>query len=131
VLFAACAYAQLNDPDPELWVVLYVVGGCVLALATVSVKIRSVCRLSYSNIRTGLSSAVAVYGLVGMQLAYVLQPKVAVMLVKHETVSEVIPQALSFLQTRCRAPPLSLSLSLPPFPFLSVKGFQTTIPAEP
>ena len=29
VFFAACAYAQLNDPDPALWVVGYVLGGCV------------------------------------------------------------------------------------------------------
>ena len=27
ILFAACAYAQLNDPDPELWVALYLGGG--------------------------------------------------------------------------------------------------------
>jgi hypothetical protein len=25
--FAFCAYAQLNDPDPELWIFLYLVGG--------------------------------------------------------------------------------------------------------
>ena len=28
--FAACAVAQLNDPDPILWVAGYVTGGCLL-----------------------------------------------------------------------------------------------------
>lgn len=28
--FAACAIAQLNDPDPVLWVAGYVTGGCLL-----------------------------------------------------------------------------------------------------
>lgn len=28
--FAACAVAQLNDPDPVLWVAGYVTGGCLL-----------------------------------------------------------------------------------------------------
>mmetsp|Transcript_28463 Transcript_28463/g.62579 ORF Transcript_28463/g.62579 Transcript_28463/m.62579 type:complete len:209 (+) Transcript_28463:217-843(+) len=30
IFFAACAYAQLNDPDPALWILGYVFGGCVL-----------------------------------------------------------------------------------------------------
>ncbi|KAL6069031.1 hypothetical protein QOT17_007756 [Balamuthia mandrillaris] len=30
--FALCGYAQGNDPDPALWVSLYVFGGCVLNL---------------------------------------------------------------------------------------------------
>ncbi|KAL6067837.1 hypothetical protein QOT17_008520 [Balamuthia mandrillaris] len=32
VFFALCGYAQGNDPDPALWVSLYVFGGCVLNL---------------------------------------------------------------------------------------------------
>ena len=30
IFFAACAYAQLNDPDPVLWILGYLFGGCVL-----------------------------------------------------------------------------------------------------
>ena len=30
VFFIFCAWAQVNDPDPELWVAIYVVGGAVL-----------------------------------------------------------------------------------------------------
>ena len=32
VFFAACAFAQSNDPDPEWWVAGYIVGGCILNL---------------------------------------------------------------------------------------------------
>eukprot|EP00041_Stephanoeca_diplocostata_P019318 m.414464 g.414464 ORF g.414464 m.414464 type:complete len:194 (+) comp21271_c0_seq9:223-804(+) len=32
VFFAACAFAQLNDPDPVLWVALYAVAGVVFNL---------------------------------------------------------------------------------------------------
>jgi hypothetical protein len=30
LFFTASAYAQLNDPDPAIWVTLYLVGGCGL-----------------------------------------------------------------------------------------------------
>jgi uncharacterized membrane protein len=30
VFFGACAFAQSNDPDPELWVAGYLVAGCLL-----------------------------------------------------------------------------------------------------
>ena len=33
--FAACAIAQLNDPDPVLWVAGYVTGGCLLNILCV------------------------------------------------------------------------------------------------
>ena len=33
--FAACAIAQLNDPDPVLWVAGYITGGCLLNILCV------------------------------------------------------------------------------------------------
>lgn len=30
LFFGACAYAQSNDPDPELWVAGYLIAGCVM-----------------------------------------------------------------------------------------------------
>jgi Transmembrane family 220, helix len=38
--FAACAYAQSNDPDPELWVASYLFAGCGLNLAVVTMTTR-------------------------------------------------------------------------------------------
>ena len=35
LFFAACAYAQLNDPDPALWILDYVLGGCVFNVLVV------------------------------------------------------------------------------------------------
>ena len=32
IFFAACAIAQLNDPDPFLWVIDYIFCGCILNL---------------------------------------------------------------------------------------------------
>jgi hypothetical protein len=35
LFFAACAYAQLNDPDPLLWILGYLTGGVVLNILVV------------------------------------------------------------------------------------------------
>ena len=36
LFFAACAYAQFNDPDPLFWILGYVVGGPVLCALTIA-----------------------------------------------------------------------------------------------
>lgn len=36
VFFAACAYAQLNDPDPVMWILGYVLGGCVYNILVIT-----------------------------------------------------------------------------------------------
>ena len=41
LFFGACAYAQLNDPDPILWIAGYILGGCIF---NVFVMIYSGCK---------------------------------------------------------------------------------------
>lgn len=41
LFFAACAYAQSNDPDPELWILGYLFNGCLLNLFTVVMPVRT------------------------------------------------------------------------------------------
>jgi hypothetical protein len=88
LLFAACAFAQLNDPDPELWVGLYVGGGCALTATAVSERARTALgNLSNNHIRTCLSWSLVVYATVGAQLATVLYPKVVNILEVEREVS--------------------------------------------
>eukprot|EP00045_Choanoeca_perplexa_P019368 m.2715 g.2715 ORF g.2715 m.2715 type:complete len:186 (-) comp3888_c0_seq1:45-602(-) len=45
LFFLACAWAQLNDPDPEIWVTLYVIAGAILNYILLATSSKTIVQL--------------------------------------------------------------------------------------
>lgn len=90
ILFAACAYAQLNDPDPELWVALYLGGGSFLTYY----QYRQNSKMKKDNddaqrsrVVSQLVMYVMVYIALGARLGLKLWPMMQEMFAEHSTFS--------------------------------------------
>jgi len=49
LFFAACAWAQCNDPDPVLWILDYIIGGCLFSFLVVFLGTPSAALMNGSN----------------------------------------------------------------------------------
>eukprot|EP00040_Diaphanoeca_grandis_P031507 m.188559 g.188559 ORF g.188559 m.188559 type:complete len:194 (+) comp32348_c0_seq4:427-1008(+) len=56
LFFAASGFAQLNDPDPEIWVTLYIMGGVLVNILVWGVERK---KLSVRNVKVPLQLFVA------------------------------------------------------------------------